>query len=280
VSPVLDFRSHGRALGQNRYVYAVVSRRAQGLSVGVNMNPDRVCNFDCPYCQVDRSGDVPSGEVDVQHLEAEIADLLRRAAGDLWNEPPFDTVLPAYRRVADIAFAGDGEPTTPREFPEAARATRTVRDEAGLAVPLRLLTNATLLDRPRVREGLALFDELWCKLDGGTAEQFRLASGSKIPFGRILANITSVARERPVVIQSLFFAFGDTPPAPGEIEAFGAALTGIAKEGGQIDRVQVYTVARLPAAPRVAPLPDEALAAIAESVRLRGFKAEVHGAAS
>ena len=44
----LDFTDHRRDLGENRYVYAVVSRRAGGLSIGVNLNPDKVCNFDCP----------------------------------------------------------------------------------------------------------------------------------------------------------------------------------------------------------------------------------------
>ncbi|HNC96138.1 MAG TPA: radical SAM protein, partial [Myxococcota bacterium] len=55
----LDFADHRRDLGDNRYIYAVVSRRARGLSIGINLNPDKVCNFDCPYCQVDRR--VPGG---------------------------------------------------------------------------------------------------------------------------------------------------------------------------------------------------------------------------
>ena len=38
----------------NRFVYVVISPRAHGLSLGVNMNPDKQCNFDCVYCEVDR----------------------------------------------------------------------------------------------------------------------------------------------------------------------------------------------------------------------------------
>ena len=38
----------------NRFVYAVISARARGLSLGVNVNPDKKCNFDCSYCEVDR----------------------------------------------------------------------------------------------------------------------------------------------------------------------------------------------------------------------------------
>jgi hypothetical protein len=53
----------------NVYVYPVISRRAGGLSIGVNLNPDKVCNFDCPYCQVDRT--TPGGPTRV-----EVADLV------------------------------------------------------------------------------------------------------------------------------------------------------------------------------------------------------------
>ena len=46
-------------LSSNRCVYTVVSPRAVGLSVGVNMNPDAHCNFDCLYCEVVRQPNVP-----------------------------------------------------------------------------------------------------------------------------------------------------------------------------------------------------------------------------
>ena len=49
------FASHPRTFAENRYVYPVVSRRAGGISIGVNLNLDKVCNFDCVYCQVNRS---------------------------------------------------------------------------------------------------------------------------------------------------------------------------------------------------------------------------------
>ncbi|PYQ21252.1 MAG: hypothetical protein DMF79_08640 [Acidobacteria bacterium] len=157
----LDFKDHRRELEANRYVYAVVSRRARGLSIGLNLNPDKVCNFDCPYCQVDRTTPGGPSEVDVAALVGELERLLALvAAGALWSTPPFDTVAPELRRVADLAFAGDGEPTTPREFPAAARAVREARDRHRLAVPIRLLTNATMLERERVHSALAEIDEL------------------------------------------------------------------------------------------------------------------------
>lgn len=277
VARTLDFKDHRRELDRNRYVYAVVSRRARGLSIGVNLNPDKVCNFDCPYCQVDRTTPGGPGRIDVDELVAELDTLLARAAGaDFWAVAPFDTVEAALRRVADVAFSGDGEPTTPPEFPEAARAARDLLERHGLPVPLRLITNATLFDRPRVHAALSLFDELWCKLDAGTAPYFAVVDGTRLPFTKVLANLRDVARARPIVIQSLFMALLGTGPSDGEIEAYVARLREILAAGGRIDRVQVYTVARRPADPRVSALDRERLEQIAARVSALGLPAEVH----
>ena len=150
--------------------------------------------------------------MDVAVLAGELEELLGRARGDLWAAPPFDTVAPELRRVADIAFAGDGEPTTPPEFPAAARAAREPRDRLAPGVPLRLLTNATLFHKEKVRAGLAAFDELWCKLDAGSEAYFQLVDGTRLPFRRILDNLLLVARERPIVIQAMLLTLDGTGP--------------------------------------------------------------------
>ena len=57
-------RRHDRHFRDSKYVYPVLSRRSQGISVGINLNPDRRCNFDCVYCQVERGEPAPGGEVE------------------------------------------------------------------------------------------------------------------------------------------------------------------------------------------------------------------------
>ena len=272
----LDFKDHRRELDENRYIYAVVSRRADGLSIGVNLNPDKVCNFDCPYCQVDRTTPGGPARVAVGDLVAELEDLIERVSGDLWTTPPFDTVAPELRRVADIAFAGDGEPTTPPEFPAAARAARETRDRLAPGVPLRLLTNATLFHRERVRAGLAEFDELWCKLDAGTEAYFQVVDGTRLPFQRILDNLLLVARERPIVIQSLLLTLDGVGPGDAEISAWVERMREIVARGGRLDHVQVYTVARKPSDPRCGPLDGARLEAIAAAARAAGFHATAY----
>ncbi len=269
----LDFADHRRDLGDNRYVYAVVSRRAGGLSIGVNLNPDKVCNFDCPYCQVNRT--VPGGDarIDVPRLDAELRHLLGLvAAGTLWETPPFDTAAPAHRRVVDIAFAGDGEPTTPPEFPAAAAAVRVARDALAPGVPIRLLTNSTMLHRARVRAALAYIDEPWCKLDAGTEAWYRRVDGTTFPFSRVLRNLRELAAERPIVIQSMFLTLDGEGASDAEIGAWIERLQEIAA-AGTVREVQVYTVARKPAEAGVGALSAEALAAIAGRAAAAGLVA-------
>jgi wyosine [tRNA(Phe)-imidazoG37] synthetase (radical SAM superfamily) len=274
----LDFHDHRRDLDRNRYVYAVVSRRARGLSIGVNLNPDKACNFDCPYCQVDRAAPAGPAAVDVPLLAEELAALLGLVRdGTLWDRPPFDTAAQELRRVSDIAFAGDGEPTMAVEFAAAARAARQTRDALAPGVPLRLLTNATLLHAPRVREALPLFDELWCKLDAGSEAYFQRVDGTRMPLSRVLDNLLLVARERPIVVQSLFLALEGEGPDDAEVAAWAERLRTIVARGGHVDHVQVYSVARRPADARVTSLPLARLEEIAARARAAGVRAEVYG---
>jgi wyosine [tRNA(Phe)-imidazoG37] synthetase (radical SAM superfamily) len=282
VKRTLDFADHRRALGENRYVYPVVSRRSRGLSVGVNLNPDKVCNFDCPYCQVDRTTPGGPKEVDLELLEAELDSLLALAAqGDLWSVPPFDTTAPSLRRVNDVAFAGDGEPTTPRQFAPAVELAGRLLQKHGLpAVKPIVLTNATLWHRDRVMVGLdhvhALGGQVWAKLDAGTEGYFQFVAGSSTSFQRILDNLLLGARRWPIVIQAMFLRFLERGPSDAEVDAWLGRLAHIRDQGGAIELVQVYSVARVPARPSIDMLPAERLHEIAEGVRALGLTAEVY----
>jgi wyosine [tRNA(Phe)-imidazoG37] synthetase (radical SAM superfamily) len=285
-SRTLDFADHGRTLdAELRYVYAVVSRRAAGLSIGVNLQPCQDCNFDCGYCQVRRTGGRrPPEIVDIARLEKELRSLLERAASPaLWTVPPFDTVAPALRRVADVAFAGDGEPTASPLFPEALDLALDLRDQiCPSPVPVRVLSNASLFHKKAVSQALGRLPlrggEVWAKLDAGTEEQFRRINRAAIPFSRILANIALLARQQPIVIQSLLAAVDGQGPTIAEIDAWIARLGEIVRSGGRIREVQVTTLARLPADPAFSPLPDALLSDIARRLTLvTGLPATVTG---
>lgn len=266
---------HPRTYRGSTYVYPVLSRRARGISIGINLNPDKVCNFDCIYCQVDRTTEPTLRRVDEEVLRRELAALLREAKeGELFERPEFRTVPETLRVVRDITFAGDGEPPSYSNFKGVVEDVLAIKKAAGFEdLKVILLTNATLIDRPRVKEALRLLDqdhgELWLKLDAGTEEYYRLIDRTTIPFARVLANILEAARERPVVLQSLFMKVRGQGPAPEEIEAFCDRVSEILSGGGRVSLIQVYTVARPPAETYVVPLSDGEVDRIAEAVRRR-----------
>ena len=278
----LSVSRHPRALGENRYVYAVLSRRARGISIGINLNPDKICNFDCIYCQVDRTSPPEIREVDERVLLDELESVLERAkAGSLYREARFAAVPESLRRLSDISFAGDGEPTTYPRFREIVSSVASIKASLQMhGLKIAVLTNCTVLDRPAVVEALEILDrsdgEIWAKLDAGTEayyEKVCVPGGAR--FGKILANILEASRLRPVVIQSLFLAYEGAGPDAAEIEAYCRRLQEIVSGGGQIKLVQIYTVARRPAVRTVTPLPDAQVDAIAAEVRHRtGLPAE------
>ncbi|MBM3263986.1 MAG: radical SAM protein [candidate division Zixibacteria bacterium] len=274
---------HPRRYEDNRYVYPVLSRRSKGISVGVNVNPDKICNFDCIYCQVDRRVAPQYRDVDLDVLADELRMLLAGAKeGNLFERAPLAGIPEPLRRVNDIAFSGDGEPTSYPGFGEAVRRAVAIRDEMGLYdVKIVVITNATLFHRPAVRDAFAFLDghngEIWAKLDAGTAAYYRTIERTRIPFDRIVRNIREAALLRPVVIQSLFMRIAGEPPTEREIEAYCGVLSGIVGSGGTIKLVQVYTVARMPAETYVTPLSDVEMDRLGETVKTRtGLPVEVY----
>src|SRR5439155_18133957 len=97
---------HERTFEGNRFVYPVLSRRSGGLSVGVNLNPDKVCNFDCIYCQVDRTSQSETRFVEMPQLLEELEDMLRLIdSGEIYGTEKFRETPPHLRRLNDIAFS-------------------------------------------------------------------------------------------------------------------------------------------------------------------------------
>ena len=266
---------HDRSFDDYRFVYPVLSRRSEGMSVGVNLNPDKVCNFDCIYCQVNRSVQSETRFVGMEALLEELRGMLWKInSGEIYKTSQFRQTTPALRRLNDIAFSGDGEPTTYKNFDSIIEACANVKREAGLGnVKMVLITNASMFHRPHVQRGLEILDvnqgEIWAKLEAGTEQYYHQIERTPIPFAQILDNIKAAACVRPVVIQSLFMRVANEPPPQQELAAFCDRLQEILQGGGQLHLIQIYTIARRPAEANVSPLADVEVDAIVEQVRQR-----------
>ena len=271
--------SHPRLFEKNYYVYPVLSRRSGGISVGINLNPDKICNFDCIYCQVDRTTPPVLREVDPDRILAELEHLLRNIqSGILFEHPTFKDIPTHLKRVNDIAFSGDGEPTTYPDFKTLLERVAALKSELNLHdVKINVITNCTRFHRPEVQQAFEILHqnngEIWAKLDAGTAPYYDLVERTRISFEQVIANLKATAKKWPLVIQSLFMRIHNEPPPPEEIEAFASIL----QEGGRLKLIQIYTVARRPAEAYVTALNNDEIDRLADTVRqnLPGVPVEV-----
>jgi wyosine [tRNA(Phe)-imidazoG37] synthetase (radical SAM superfamily) len=274
----LTVEDHRRDSAAMTYVYPVVSRRAGGVSVGINLNPNNACNWHCVYCQVPnltRGGPPP---LDLAQLERE----LRRMLDDICRGDFMAERVPADLRVlADLAFSGNGEPTSAPEFPRAVDAVLRVLDEyqLGRGIKLRLITNGSLLDRAAVREGIALIGkaggEVWFKVDAGSASAMARINGTRQKPETVVRRLAASAERCETWVQSCLFAFDGEPPAEADIADY-LALLEAAK--GSIAGVHLYGLARPSCqteAPRLARLPAAWLEELAARIRAYGLTVKV-----
>lgn len=264
---------HQRTYHENKFVYPVLSRRSKGISIGVNLNPDKICNFDCIYCQVDRREESETRFVGFEQLLLELDHMLQLViSGELYQDAKFASVPQELRRLNDIAFSGDGEPTTYRNFDQIVQKVADLKQKhLADQVKMVLITNASMLHRASTQSALKILDEnqgeIWAKLDAGTDSYFKTVDRTKIRFEQILENIALAAKQRPIVIQSLFMLINQEPPTEAEIDAYCRRLNEVRSLGGEIKLVQVYTIARRTTEDYVASLSSAQVDLIARKVK-------------
>lgn len=263
----------------NRFVYAVISSRARGLSLGVNVNPDKKCNFDCSYCEVDRRQPARESKLEVEVVATELRKAIAFIqSGRLAERPAYHSLPAELLQLRQVALSGDGEPTLADNFIEAVQAVVRVRAVGGF-FKIVLITNGTGLDLSPVQRGLEFLtksDEIWIKLDGGTQSFIDKVNRPDVPLEKILSNILLVGRRRPVIIQSLFPAVHGEEPPFEEIREFALRLKELKAGGAEISMVQIYSAARPGVNAEWGHLPLRVLSEIAQAVRqISGIRAEV-----
>jgi len=275
----LTTSDHSRDRAGLRYVYPVLSRRAGGVSIGINLNPNNACNWRCVYCQVPDLVRGAAPAIDLALLEQElrlfIDECLR--GGRIGGESGDGAIAPGCR-IVDVALSGNGEPTSAAEFPEAIRIAGEVLADAGLSpdVRVRVITNGSLVLRPRVIEGLrrldALGGEVWFKLDAGTTEGFRRINGTAASPHAVARRLRRCAAACATWIQTCLFSLDGRAPDDAEIGAYLALL----EEAGfaLLRGVHLYGLARAsrqPGAGRLGLAPPECFDRLAARLRERGL---------
>ena len=278
----LTTKIHDRDNAGLTYVYPVVSRRARGVSLGINLNPNNACNFRCVYCQVPGLTFGKAPETDLLVLENELRDFLT----ELVNGDYMEKHVPEGSRVLrDVALSGNGEPTSSEQFLGAIQVVGRVLAEFSLLgkVKLILITNGSLIHQAPVQEALALMKpmggEVWFKLDSATeAGQARINNFTG-GLERIRTNLTIAAQLCPTWVQTCVFDWQDSGPSQEEKTAYLDFLAWAQKEGLQLLGVLLYGLARQshqPEARELSALPIEWLEGFAHEIEQRGLAVRVN----
>jgi wyosine [tRNA(Phe)-imidazoG37] synthetase (radical SAM superfamily) len=266
----LTTADHSRSEAGMTYVYPVVSRRAGGVSVGINLNPNNACNWRCIYCQVPdlRRGGPPP--IDLNRLTTELDALL----DDIVSGDFLARRVPAgQQRLVDVAFSGNGEPTSAAEFPAAVDIAIAALRRRQLidSVKLRLITNGSLVDRPAVQAGLrqlgSVAGEVWFKVDAGDAATLQRINGIDQRIDLVSRRLARAAELCPTWVQTCLFAIDGEVPTEAHLQPL-MALIGSCRDW--LRGVHLYGLARPSAqaeAGRLTAVSAEWLAAVAERIR-------------
>lgn len=279
--PLLGVEDHDRAAVGLTYVYPVVSRRAGGVSIGVNLNPNNACNWRCVYCQVPdlRRGSPPP--VDLGRLRKELDAFLWEVLQGGFLE---ERVPEACRRICDVAVSGNGEPTACRIFDEVVEVILDCLRRNGLLdrIKIVLITNGSYVHRPEVRKGLvgmaAHGGEVWFKVDAATEEDIARINGVKLRPERLLRQLRVAAALCPVWIQTCVFEWDGEAPRETWIRSYLDLLSCLFRNGIPISGILLYGVARpsmQPEAYRISPASPAWFRTLRTRIEAVGFEVRV-----
>lgn len=275
---LLTISDHNRNVSGLQYIYPVVSRRAGGVSIGINLNINNACNWRCIYCNVPNltRGTPPPINLSV------LANEFRVFLDDVVNGDFMQThVKESDRVLKDIAFSGNGEPTSAKEFPEVVVLVQQILKEFNLLdkIKIRLITNGSMLHRESVKNGIkklaAHNGEVWFKLDAATAEGVARINDVNLNPSSHVEKLKQCAQLCPTFIQTCMFALDGKPPSESDILAY---IDLVSPLKGAIEGVYLYGIARQSMqieAPRLSQLSTEWFNALANQLAQAGITAHI-----
>jgi molybdenum cofactor biosynthesis enzyme MoaA len=266
-----------------KYVYPVISRRMGGLSIGVNFNTNNACNWRCVYCQVADLKIGAAPEMDFKLLEDELRFFLDDVLqGDFYDRFQVDEDK---RSIKDIAIAGNGEPTSLKEFARAVELIGKVATEVGVFPRSNyvLITNGSLVHQTRIQAGLKILSayggEVWFKFDSASEEGRALVNNTAQSCLASVNNLMISSKLCTTKLQTCIFDYDDRGFSEKEKRAYLDLVKDIKNRGCNLQAILLYTIARpsqQPEAIRLKPISAEILNNLAADIRFLGFDVSVN----
>jgi wyosine [tRNA(Phe)-imidazoG37] synthetase (radical SAM superfamily) len=277
----LTTTDHNRGIVGLKYIYPVISRRAGGLSIGVNFNTNNACNWRCIYCQVPDLIRGAAPAMDLKQLQKEFVffldDVLRGSFFDRFH------IAEKNRVIKDISISGNGEPTSLNEFANAVSligeimSTKDIKDKSNFV----LITNGSLLHRQHVQDGLVQLQknhgQVWFKMDSATENGRKLLNNAAISQQQYVENLLISAKLCPTWLQTCLFTIDGHDLMQQESQAYLDLLAEIHSQVA-LQGVLLYSIARpslQPEANTLSVLPAEKMHEFAEKIRALGLDVRV-----
>jgi wyosine [tRNA(Phe)-imidazoG37] synthetase (radical SAM superfamily) len=241
---ILTITNHDRNIFQGKYIYPVVSRRAGGLSLGINLNTNNACNWQCIYCEVPNLVRGKPEPINLQELESEL---------DYWldqiiNKSFLSQYTKSKTEFKDIAFSGNGEPTASKQFKDVIGILIKKINEYKLdkKIIIRLITNGSYMANPVIQESLSLISnfnrEIWFKIDGVKEHDIQTVNQVNLSLATIKKNLEAALNNSPTVIQTCFFKLNEKLPS---LESLGAYINFLKLYENKVKGIHLYSLARL-----------------------------------
>lgn len=247
MSKVLSVVDHSRSFKNFSYVYPVLSRRSNGISLGINLNLNNACNWRCVYCQVEGLVRGKPNSIDLVKLEFELEQMLDWIVnGDFVHE--FAPL--GLQRFNDICLSGNGEPTLSVNFAAVCAIIAKLRLKFRLREQVKtiLITNGSEVHKSEVQDGLRIIavsnGEIWFKIDRGSVNGISSVNQVSLSLTSILQRLTTAAEICRTQIQSCWFSTLGIEPDESEVEEFINLLKPVRNI---FSGVLLYSTARNPA---------------------------------
>jgi len=243
----LDTKNHDRDASNMTYVYPVVSRRAGGVSIGVNLNPNNACNWHCAYCQVPNLTRGVAPDIDLELFRSELTAMLNDVMHGLFM---FERVPVGCRQLCDIAISGNGEPTSCKSFDKVVEVIIQVMDIFSLlgVIPIRLISNGSYVKKAHVQRGLHFMagnkGEVWVKVDAAGEDAIERINGVRLSSKRLFQQVEATSNICSSWIQTCMLAWHGKLPAEADIEDYLNFLRKLKVEGVPVQGVLLYGLAR------------------------------------
>jgi wyosine [tRNA(Phe)-imidazoG37] synthetase (radical SAM superfamily) len=251
-------------------IFGPVRSRRLGVSLGINLLPTKrkICNFNCIYCECGWTRDI---EKAVSHLPGreEVYNALDSKLSELIKK----NIIPDV-----ITYAGNGEPTLHPDFPGIIDDSIILRDKYFKKTRIAVLSNATTISNPLIKNALLKVDQNILKLDSAFDSTIKIHNQPRVNVNveELINNL--IGFDGKLIIQTLFLrgiyngkVVDNTTRV--EIREWLKAIERI-----KPSEVMIYTISRdTPEDARLKKVPLNELKEIAALVESIGIRTQVSG---